>query len=91
MPGTAIPIETLAVEDVETAVRQALSGDLQPERLADFLASVDWSNQERTPQAIRETLGALEQCATEYAEGDLTEAGYRNRLRSLLPTPAASG
>ena len=85
MTSAAVPIETLAVEDVVDAVRRALRGGLQPQWLDDFLATVDWTNQERAPQAIRETLGMLEQSATEYAEEDLTEANYRSRLLSVLP------
>ena len=95
MTDTAVPIETLAVEDVVDAVRRTIRGDLEPGLLNDFLATVDWSNQERAPQAIRETLGMLEQSATEYAEDDLAEADYRSRLLSVLPAgerlqPAAS-
>ena len=85
MTSAAVPIETLALEDVKDAVRRALRGGLQPQWLGDFLATVDWTKQERAPQAIRETLGMLEQSATEYAEDDLNEADYRDRLLSVLP------
>ena len=66
-------------------MRQALSGELQLDRLADFLATVDWANQESAPKAIRETLGRLEQFSTEYAENDLSEADYREQLLGILP------
>ncbi|MCY3646614.1 MAG: hypothetical protein OXH07_06545 [Chloroflexi bacterium] len=85
MKSAAVPIDTLALEAVVDAVRQTLRGPLTPGSLEDFLASVDWSNQERASQAIREMLGALEQCATEFAEADLGEVDYRERLLSLLP------
>ena len=85
MTSAAVPIETLALEDVKDAVRRALRGGLQQQWLDDFLATVDWTKQERAPQAIRETLGMLEQSATEYAEDDLNEADYRSRLLSVLP------
>ena len=85
MKSAAVPIETLAVEDVEDAVRRALRGGLVPGLLDDFLATVDWSNQDRASKAIRETLGALEQSATEYAENDLSDADYKERLLKLLP------
>ena len=85
MANAAVPIETLAREDVEKAVREALRGRLQPGVLADFLATVDWANQESAPKAIRETLGMLEQAATEYAENDLSEADYREQLLGILP------
>lgn len=89
MTSAAVPIEKLSAEDVEAAVRQALSEELQLDRLADFLANVDWTNQDRASEAIRETLGALEHCTTEYAEHDLAEVDYRYRLIRLLPVPAA--
>ncbi len=89
MTQAPIPIETLALVDVENAVRRALRGGLQPDSLNDFLATVDWSNQDRAAQPIREVLGMLEQFATEYAEADLTEDDYRNGLLGLLPVPAA--
>ena len=85
MTSAAVSIETLVIEDLEDAVREALRGGLRPKLLDDFLATVDWSNQESAPQAIRETLGMLEQSATEFAEDDLTEADYRSRLLSFLP------
>ena len=85
MTNAAVPIETLAREDVEKVVRKALRGGLRPGVLDDFLANVDWSNQDRAGQPIRETLGLLEQCATEYAESDLSEAEYRAQLLGILP------
>ena len=85
MTNAAVPIETLAREDVEKVVRKALRGGLRPGVLDDFLANVDWSNQDRAGQPIRETLGLLEQCATEYAESDLSEAEYREQLLGILP------
>ena len=83
--NATIPIKAIAPADVEEAVRQTLRDGLRPDALADFLATVDWSNVERAPQGIRETLGALEACATEYAERDITEAEYRARLLALVP------
>ncbi len=85
LTSAAVSIETLVIEDLEDAVREALRGGLRPKLLDDFLATVDWSNQESAPQAIRETLGMLEQSATEFAEDDLAEADYRSRLLSFLP------
>ena len=85
MTNAAVPIETLAREDVEKVVRKALRGGLRPGVLDDFFANVDWSNQDRVGQPIRETLGLLEQCATEYAESDLSEAEYRAQLLGILP------
>ena len=87
MTQAAVPIERLSAEDVETAVRQALSGELRLDRLPDFLANVDWTNQDRAAKPVREVLGMLEQFATEYAEADLTEKDYRSKLVGLLPVP----
>ena len=85
MANAAVPIETLAREDVEKAVSEALRGRLRPGVLDDFLATVAWTKQERTPKAIREMLGMLEHYATEYAESDLSEADYREQLLGILP------
>ena len=85
MANAAVPIETLVFNDIEDAVRRALLDRLRPELLEDFLANVDWSKQDRAGQPIRETLGLLEQCATEYAESNLSEAEYREQLLGILP------
>ena len=85
MVDVAVPIESLSREDVEKVVRRALDEGLQAQVLEDFLATVDWSNQDRAPEAIRKTLGLLEQRATEYAEDELPEADYRRILLTLLP------
>ena len=90
MVDVAVPIETLSREDVENVLRRALDEGLQSQVLEDFLATVDWSNQDRAPEAIRKTLGLLEQRATEYAEDDLGEADYRRTLLALLSAATPS-
>ncbi len=65
-------------------MRLALRGSLQPGLLDDFLATVDWSNQDRAPKPIREALGMLEQVATEFAEDELSEAEYEEKLEGIF-------
>ncbi len=79
-----LSIEQVTEEDVRAIVREALSRDLKPECIADFVARVDWSGVDRERPPIARTLGALEAWSTEYAEGDLLSDEYRGRLKKLL-------
>ncbi len=80
---TTRPIAQLSLDQVRTEVGEVLARDLDAERLADFLASVDWGGAPGSPE-VRELLGALETAATEYSKGDLTEEEYRARLQSVV-------
>ncbi len=78
-----LPIEQVTDEDVREIVREALSQDLKPDCIADFVARVDWSGVDREQPPIARALGALEAWSTEYAEGDLPSDEYRLRLNKL--------
>ena len=86
---TLRPIVKLKIEDVRSVVRDALQDEMFPRRMAEFLASVDWSHAPGLRSKIVRTLGAMEHWDTEYAEGDIDKVEYRKRLASLLPDDAA--
>lgn len=68
-----------------TMVRSAVRNRLDAETVADFVASVDWTDATAADQRLLDALGRLELWTTEYREGDLTAQVYRERLLSLLP------
>ena len=51
-------------------------------RLADFLASIDWSAAVRPSPEVASMLGRLELWDSEYREGDMDWAEFVQRLRS---------
>lgn len=84
-----LPISDLSREDVLNVVRQALKRGLDADTLEDFLASVDWSGVDRERPPIADLVGQMEGWSSRYADGDLSQAQYVDRLLSLLPTPTA--
>lgn len=90
-----LSIASATIDDVRAMLREALRDGLDADRVADFVASVDWSDAAEADQQIRDLLGQLSEWSTEYDEGDLTRAQYVDRLVSLFPEddarPAASG
>lgn len=85
MSARLMEIQTVTPAMVRTAVRRALEGGLDPEAIAEFLASIDWSGLERARPQVRETLGEMEAWATAFTEGELTRTQYATRLLGLLP------
>ena len=81
---TLKPIVKLKIEDIRSVVRDALQDELYPRKIAEFLASVDWSHAPGLRSKIVRTLGQMEHWDTEYAEGDIDKAEYRKRLQSVL-------
>jgi hypothetical protein len=80
-----IQIASLSTSRITAEIRLALRRGLDSDRIADFLAAVDWSSVARASERVRLRLGRLEQWATAYAEGELTRAQYMARLASMLP------
>ena len=70
-------------EDIQALVRRALRPGLDPDEVADFVASVDWTGSSPTP--IARQLGELEAWAAAYAEEQMSRGEYMARLSSLLP------
>ena len=81
---TTLPLARMTVDQVRAEVREVLSQDLDVDRLADFLASVDWSGTPAvgTPE-VRDLLGVLEMATTEYCEGDRTRQDFVDLLHGI--------
>lgn len=79
-----LPLAQMTVDQVRAEVREVLARDLDVDRLAEFLASVDWSGTPAvgTPE-LRNLLGVLELATTEYCEGDRTREDYVELLRTV--------
>lgn len=79
---TTLPLAQVTVDQVRAEVREVLARGLDVDRLADFLASVDWGG---APGAadVRDLLGVLETATTEYGEGDRTRDDYIKLLRGV--------
>ena len=80
-----LPIQSLRIEDVQDAVREALRDGLDTGRIADFVARVDWSGTQREMPSIAAVVGELEAREHEYAEGDRSRSDFLDYLLSLLP------
>jgi len=80
-----LPIQTLSIEDVQNAIRDALRDGLDAGKIADFVARVDWSGTLTDRPAIARVVGELEAREHEYAEGDLPRSAFLDYLLSLLP------
>ncbi|MBM4410997.1 MAG: hypothetical protein FJ037_06710 [Chloroflexi bacterium] len=80
---TTFRVSELTLPQVRTAVRAALADGLDAERVASFLASVDWGGEAGAPE-VRELLGELEMALTEYGEGDLKREAFEQRLRDTI-------
>jgi len=85
-----IQIASLKVSRINAEVRAALRKGVNPDRIADFVAAVDWSGAENASDRVRERLGLLELWATAYAEAELSRGEYLVRLLSLLPSDERS-
>lgn len=79
---TTLSLAQMTVDQVRAEVREVLARGLDVDRLADFLASVDWGGQPGSPE-VRELLGALEMATTEYGEGDRTRDEYLDLLHGV--------
>ena len=80
-----LPIQTLSIEDVQTAIRDALRDGLDSSKIADFVARVDWSGTLTDRPTVAGVIGELEAREHEYAEGDRSRADFLDYLLSLLP------
>jgi hypothetical protein len=78
-----IPIQRITLELIRERVNAALYPRFTPDVIADFNASVDWSGK-LTSSPIEKLLGRLSHWDTEFAEKDLSEEDYKERLRSVL-------
>lgn len=79
---TTFRISRLTVDQVRAEVREVLARELDVDRMADFLASVDWGGTPGSAE-VRELLGALELATTEFGEGDRTRDEYIELLRVI--------
>ena len=77
------PVQEVTLELIREHVRLALGPRFTPDVMADFNASVDWSG-ELTSSPMERLLGRLSLWDTEFVEKDLSEAEYKDRLRSVL-------
>lgn len=75
------PISTLTERDIQSAVRNALAHGLDVEALGEFLSMIDWAHESTVE--IRDILGELIAWADEYADGNINEIEYAERLLSL--------
>lgn len=80
-----IQITRISSGRITAEVRAALRHGLDAERLAEFLANVDWTGFAEAPQKVRDRLGQLEAWASAYAERELSRGKYMARLASFLP------
>lgn len=78
-----IPIQKVTLELLRERMRLALEPRFTPDIVSDFVASVDWSGN-LTGSPVERLLGRLSHWETEFAENDLSEADYKDRLRSVL-------
>ena len=81
---TLKPIVKLKMDDVRSVIRDALQDELYPRKIAEFLASVDWSHAPGPRSKMVATLGQMEHWDTEYSEGDINKTEYRELLLTLL-------
>ncbi len=79
---TTLPLAQMTVDQVRAEVREVLARGLDIDRLADFLASVDWGGAPGSSE-VRELLGALEAATTEYSEGDRSRENFIELLRAV--------
>ncbi len=77
-----LPLAQMTVDQVRAEVREVLARGLDVDRMADFLASVDWGGASGAPE-VRELLGVLEMATTEYGEGDRTRDEYIELLQGV--------
>ena len=79
------------LREIRSVLPAAPHSDVDVERIADFLASVDWG---RLDAASREAalLGEMEGWTTAYGEGDLSRSEYIRRLSTARAesTPATT-
>ena len=77
-------IATLTPKDLRFAMEVALASSTPVDSIADYVASVDWSNAPAADAAVRDRLGRLEQLSTLYAEGDIQMPEFRGFVRSTI-------
>lgn len=74
----------MTLDLIREAVAGAIRDTFTPDAVTDFLASVVWSNSQDADASIKDLLLTLEHWDTEFAEKDLSEADYKDRLLSVL-------
>jgi hypothetical protein len=80
-----VSIHTIGVDEVQQAIKAALSNGLSPDMLDDFLATVDWSGTHESLPPVADLLGQMEGWALQYATGEISDRQYAGHLLSLLP------
>jgi hypothetical protein len=69
---------------IRERVNMATRPGFVPDIMTDFFASVVWSGKLDLNSPVQQLLGVMEHWDTEFAEKDLSEEDYKERLRSVL-------
>jgi hypothetical protein len=80
-----IQIAALKSARISAEIRDALRDGIDADRIADFLAGIDWGSLASAAPVVTERLGLLEEWSTQFAEGEISEDEYGRRLSGLLP------
>ncbi len=70
-----IPLLSLTEEDVRQAIARIVEEGGAPDAVAEYAASIDWSGA-TGEEPVARLLGAIEHLATEFAEGEISEARF---------------
>ena len=82
-----LPISDVTVKKVQDAIRTAFLSDFDPNAVARFVASVDWSFFDPgAPSRASRALSQLSAWDTAFRGGELSFYDYVYRVRSLLPS-----
>lgn len=83
----ATPIQSLSVDGIRAALRDARDGDAPVRAVCDFVAGVDWSGMDGADAEVLRLLGELEHLTAEITDGDIDAEAFVGRVR-LLESPA---
>ena len=87
MAGPLISLLTLSADDVQRSIAAIGDARPQPDAIAEYVASVDWSGATGSEPAVR-LLGVIEHLSTEFAESEISEAEFWDELGRLAVSPA---
>jgi hypothetical protein len=86
MAGPLISLLALSVADVQRSIGAIVDARSQPDAVAGYVASVDWSGATGNEPAAR-LLGAIEHLSTEFTESEISETQFWVELRRLVVRP----
>jgi hypothetical protein len=86
--GTLLRIKELTPGDVRLVIRDSIN-PLDAGRIADFVASVDWSTCESADPEVVRLLGQAEALTTEYGEDDIGQDDLVRALEALVAVRAS--